>query len=377
LCFFRCHCFLPTSPRSLHSPHRLHFLTLKFRIVLFFRHSKPGKLKFCKRDDDDEAAIGEGGEDSRKENVVRAARLLGLTMTQLEGPASDDAWGFAGSTRFERIGCAVRATLREAGRDSIGLYSAAKNDVCDAAELLVSELRLLEGELPDLPFTSGDNNRVGRSPVTYLRSGALGAFPASAVVSATSNSSSEERNAGLTQLRALMREEIVREREASTAVFLAVGEDAGLGDRLLLTLALAQALLEDRRENEALSEARVTVKLHGDDPSYECPAAFLVLAQCLLRLGKRAEGLAALDGAVVGNWERSKQRGWSTWLRPLWLWGQSEASRLLVAHKAAENARLSAVDAYTRGSFHDAALLYGRCIDLLKVDDACLLSPGL
>jgi hypothetical protein len=258
--------------------------------VIFVCTAKPGTLKFCKRDDDDEAAIiGEGGEDSRKENVVKAARLLGLTMTQLEGPVSGDAaWGFAGSTRLERIGCAVRATLREAGRDSnsIGRYSVnAKNDVCDAAELLVSELRLLEGELPDPPSTSGNDNLAGRSPVTFLRSGALGALPASAVVSATSNSSSEERNAGLIQLRALIREEIVREREASTAVFLAVGEDAGMGDRLLLTLGLAQSLLEDRRENEALSEARVAVTLHGDDPSYECPAAFFVLAQCLLRLG--------------------------------------------------------------------------------------------
>lgn len=48
------------------------------------------------------------------------------------------------------------------------------------------------------------------------------------------------------------------------------------------------------------------------------------------------------------------------------LWGRAEASRLLLAHRAAEKCSTAAMDTYSRGSFADAAALYGRALALLQ-----------
>ena len=61
---------------------------------------------------------------------------------------------------------------------------------------------------------------------------------------------------GVNALKELVQEERIRDRSSDTSIMVAVGEDSKGGDELLLRLALVQALLEGRREAEALEEAR-------------------------------------------------------------------------------------------------------------------------
>jgi hypothetical protein len=63
-------------------------------------------------------------------------------------------------------------------------------------------------------------------------------------------------------------------------------------DELLLRLGLIQCLLEGRRENEALEEARACV---SEESTRNCPAALFLFARCQLRLGLHAEGLTSLE----------------------------------------------------------------------------------
>lgn len=61
---------------------------------------------------------------------------------------------------------------------------------------------------------------------------------------------------GVEALKELVQEERIRDRASDTSIMVAVGEDSKGGDELLLRLALVQALLDGRREAEALEEAR-------------------------------------------------------------------------------------------------------------------------
>jgi hypothetical protein len=80
-------------------------------------------------------------------------------------------------------------------------------------------------------------------------------------VSAFSRSSLSEREAGLKALQELLHDEILRSRQARDAIMLRPGEDSGGLDEWFLRVCVVQALLETRREAEALDEARVGSKM--------------------------------------------------------------------------------------------------------------------
>lgn len=218
---------------------------------------------------------------------------------------------------------------------------------------------------------------AAQTPEQLLRSGALGSRVAAAVVAAMTPVSADERQAGIEALHEVLIEETQRVLAASHSVIVSSGEDSGGVDELLLRLTLVMALLDGRREAEALEQAGICHKFYAHEMqkgygNQACPAVSLMLAKCQLRLGKRAEGLASLEEAEAASCDLSPTSTTTTtgnipvWLHGVWKWGHTEASRMLLAHRAAEKCRAAAVETYARGSFIDASLLYGRAIALLQ-----------
>ena len=110
---------------------------------------KPENLLYIEDDDDDDEededddAMDEGEDGpvgGRKGDLARAARLLGVPLATLglpspaaatattttdaragEGAGAGD-WGYVGATAVEKVGTAVRASLRDAGYDQVSQY---------------------------------------------------------------------------------------------------------------------------------------------------------------------------------------------------------------------------------------------------------------
>ena len=149
---------------------------------------KPESLAFCESqlDDDDD------------NELIRASRLLAVPLGQLRLCQNattynvTSTWGFAGYTPLHRLGCALRAALRDVGhRDA-----AAKKAVREASNLLITRIQ----ETPGWDNNSSDvdvSSEIGYSPEQMLRFGALGGRVAAATVSAMNPLNSEERQAGL------------------------------------------------------------------------------------------------------------------------------------------------------------------------------------
>lgn len=361
---------------------------------------RPENLLYSQNDEEDE--------DEESSKLSRAARLLGIDLAQLglaspegvEPPSAPiSGWGFAGLSPAQRLGCALRSAIRDIGPTS---GQAFHSQLRDAAEVLFTELgaRELQSFLKKreseaaaaaaaeaTPSTVVDDasssaataqqDELPRSAELMLRFGALGSRVAASIVSSFSPLNADEREAGLVALRAMVQEEASRAAHTETSVFVSPGEDSGGGDEVILRLALVQALLEGRHEADALAEARRAVQLDESKLSgcnWHRPAMLLLLGQCLLRQGMRAEGLETLERAEKVKASPSSPRsgdvgaaaGLLDWLRPLWEWGCDGVAQMLTAHRAAEKCRVAAVDAYSRGAFEDGALLFGRALDLLR-----------
>jgi hypothetical protein len=136
--------------------------------------------------------------------------------------------------------------------------------------------------------------------------------------------------------------------------------------QLLLRLAVIQALLENRREAEALEEAKRLVKFEADevlsDSCDSCAVVSHLLGCCLLRSGMRAHGLTALENAKIVDLPEQLH-----WLSPLQVWGAKEAEKLMHVHNTSEKCKAAAVELYARGSFEEAAVLYAKALKLLEV----------
>ena len=106
--------------------------------------------------------------------------------------------------------------------------------------------------------------------------------------------------------------------------------------------------------------------LNSHDANIHSPALSVLLGKCMLRLGMRAEGISELEYAENMLDESKGHSCQPRWLKPIHEWGKHEAVRLLTAHRAAERCANAAVETYARGSFIDAAALYGRAFSLLQ-----------
>ena len=341
---------------------------------------KSNNFAYCDDDDDDETAAADvtaamaSGE--VPEEVKRGLRLLGLKLSQLqlsstttsnssvdnENNANTGCWGFVGFTTGQKINTALRASLRDLRNDN-----EATTLVYQAADVLRRHFNSNNEE----KLINATDVHVSRSPVTLLRSGALGTGTAASVVSAYSTTSVEEQIAGIEALQEILQDavhcyqdpKLFQQQRTNKSL-----HDDGSGDILLLRLALVQALLDVRREQEALDEAIRTqafVCSLTNIPNKKCPACEFLLARCQLRRGQRNPGIMSLKEAV-GTSSSSSAADSLGWLESLWSWGQTEANRFLEVHVAVERCRGTAVEIYSRGSFQDAANLYGRALALLQ-----------
>ena len=106
----------------------------------------------------------------------------------------------------------------------------------------------------------------------------------------------------------------------------------------------------------------------------------------MLRLGQRAEGLGILERAEKETLDNATTPTattptattpttgtitscddlWPT-LKPVRVWATQEIARLLLAHRAAESSHTAAVDAYARGAFGDAVILFTRSLTILQL----------
>jgi tetratricopeptide (TPR) repeat protein len=205
-------------------------------------------------------------------------------------------------------------------------------------------------------------------------------------VSAFSRSSLSEREAGLKALQELLHDEILRPRQARDAIMLRPGEDSGGLDEWFLRMCVVQALLETRREAEALDEARVGSKMAlslaptdtAGDGSGDGSGVFgvnksacvrcsqLLLGVCLLRRGIRAEGISVIEKAASMDSTAGGATAGTSWLEGLRRWALTKAQHVASVNRSVESIRQAALDAYARGCFADAVNLYSKAIAILQ-----------
>lgn len=193
---------------------------------------RPDNLVF--RLDEDDVDDAESS-DASNASVRRAARLLGLTLTQIGLQDTTDelcgsvAWGFGGCTAGQRVGTALRCFLRfvgDVGGDAVPGR--------DAARLLIREIN--RRKAVDLE-RSGSSSDFTCSPVQFLSQGALGAEVAAVVSAAIDAFSASTRAAGLKALQQCVVSEKMRIRRGREAVFTMeedcdLGEDSSGGDEV-------------------------------------------------------------------------------------------------------------------------------------------------
>lgn len=319
------------------------------------------------------------------------ARALGLSPAELpelelgrpaedtaaEGTAGSGAsatfgFGLAGTTARERVSAALRAAQRDAWEDPSAVKAAstahtALVDALDKAAVAAPAASATKAAHvpPPSPIAvaeDGDGNASGGAggaaaddekaptmtahvpPDVAVQNGALGPRAAAAARAAASTTSLVTASRGVDGLRGCLRDELRRLRGA--------GEKEGT-DALRLRLVLTITMLNGHRNHDALSEATIAYDHHEASP-----AATFLRARCLLRTGKRGQGIDALEkaagAAAMPVLDRDAE------------WGVAEAKRMLLAIRASEARRLRALDAYERGRFEDAAAGYAAALSCVE-----------
>ena len=307
-------------------------------------------------EEDDEAAAEEEMEDAKmaeagaatpKKALARHARALGLTLVDLglapakdsaaeaatdaaaasvanDGAAPDDSLtGFAlsGDLPAQRLAAARRCALRDADGDEAESSAAELAHKALAGAIRLSAAAAAAAAAPVADVSDGDaaaaaspaaaspaaasatsagpSRRLLMSPDARVRHGALGPRVAAAARQAFGGKSVSEMQDGLAELKEALLDEL--DRGAREQFSLGRGLQDESSDALRLRLVLSLANLESGADTQALEEAREAALAHPD-----APAASLVYARCLLRVGKREEALvllrkAAAEGAATAS----------------------------------------------------------------------------
>lgn len=269
------------------------------------------------------------------------------------------------------------ASLRLSGCDGLGKGPEVAPQV-DAKEILVAALRSAQRDLPEAPDALLESqqafDRLARAisaqpkeptiqasqpfpPHAFVEHGLLGRRAAEAALSATNQQSMKIAESGLSALRQLLNDEHRRQaREVGLEWPLPSSSLSKLPsegpDALRLRLTLVRALLRCHQDSQAVLEAEACVRRHP-----QSAASLLYAGRCLLRVGRREQGLkylsAALDG-VTG---------------PDHTWGHQGASIRLQSFATVDKCKLAAEDAYAYGDFPCAALRYGDALTSCPADD--------
>ena len=423
-----------------------------------------GALAAAEEEDDEAAAAEEEMEDAKmaeagaatpKKALARHARALGLTLVDLglapakdsaaeaatdaaaasvanDGAAPDDSLtGFAlsGDLPAQRLAAARRCALRDADGDEAESSAAELAHKALAGAIRLSAAAAAAAAAPVADVSDGDaaaaaspaaaspaaasatsagpSRRLLMSPDARVRHGALGPRVAAAARQAFGGKSVSEMQDGLAELKEALLDEL--DRGAREQFSLGRGLQDESSDALRLRLVLSLANLESGADTQALEEAREAALAHPD-----APAASLVYARCLLRVGKREEALvllrkAAAEGAATASAGGGSSGGGGVGAKDEGgeeeedeeedeegddeeeeggvgqmgesakavaatdaAWARSIASPMLRATLAAERRQAAAMDHYERGRFDDATAAYRAalaCIEAAAMDD--------
>jgi tetratricopeptide (TPR) repeat protein len=200
------------------------------------------------------------------------------------------------------------------------------------------------------------------APHMVSEAGHLGERVQQAALLAASESSTEDAKKGATMLRQILRDEQRRVRWAADGAGAeeTAGEEllfkpAEGADALRLRLTLVRTLLRCRLDAEALTEATAATTEHADTS-----AAWLWHGRCMLRAGRREEGMKSIARASDLGPSAGADGAWAH---------QQAVSRLRSVRKA-DRCRMKADDAYSRGLFKDGAELYEEAIAISKANVA-------
>ena len=270
-------------------------------------------------------------------DINYSARVLGLT----------PSLGLDGRPTFAKE--VLSAALRSAQRD-----------LPEAPDALLESQQAfdrLSGAISSQPIATSSISSQPIPPHAFVEQGLLGRRAAEAATNAANQQSMKIAESGLSALRQLLNDEHRRQaREVGLEWPLPSSSLSKLPsegpDALRLRLTLVRALLRCHQDSQAVLEAEACVRRHP-----RSAASLLYAARCLLRLGRREQGLkylsAALDGATG----------------PDHTWGHQGASIRLQSFETVEKCKLAAEDAYAYGDFPCAALRYGDALTSCPQDD--------
>uniref|UniRef100_A0A0G4I5Q7 J domain-containing protein n=1 Tax=Chromera velia CCMP2878 TaxID=1169474 RepID=A0A0G4I5Q7_9ALVE len=276
----------------------------------------------------------------------------------------------------ELLECAMRAAMRDTSAENV----AASSDIKNAHSCLlaaVQETHSKEAKTPtaaaaaESVVSGSSDEAMGASvegggdavPIVTLSApheaverGALGGRAAEAAKTAGCSQNMQKIIDAVEELRKILIDEQRRMR--------AEGKRGGKGnespDALRLRLTIIRGLLRCRRDKDlALREAAAACEMHPDSA-----AAMFWHARCLLRVGRRTDGIKNLSKAAnlaSAPAEASHSPKPSDW-GPDGAWAVSEAASKLTALRLMERHERRAKDAYGRGLFPVAVEEYTEAI---------------
>eukprot|EP01062_Namystynia_karyoxenos_P007276 TRINITY_DN12559_c0_g1_i1.p2 TRINITY_DN12559_c0_g1~~TRINITY_DN12559_c0_g1_i1.p2 ORF type:complete len:936 (+),score=296.76 TRINITY_DN12559_c0_g1_i1:116-2809(+) len=253
----------------------------------------------------------------------------------------------------QRDACASISVHHAAGEAHEALLAAVRSQLASPRSVAVrARLPSDEAAVPHRAEQPPQEAAPALAPHTALEAGELGSRAAGAARQASSTTSVDDVERGVRLLSEVLADEqrrLSRVGSASGPGGGAEGEDA-----LRIRLTMVRALLRARRDDDALRMAEAAVKQHPG-----AAAAQLWHGRCLLRVGERAEGVAALTRAAgVGPAAGVDAR-----------WAHADATKRLRNARRSERCKLRGDDEYGCGRFAEAARLYGEAISKAESDD--------
>lgn len=303
----------------------------------------------------------------------RAAAVLGLSLDTLG--LDIESTRESSNLHFSDALDVLDAVLRCSDRDltfgsSEKAARAAIYQAIQAHRTLKQALNTVEGR--DAPLPASDTMRAKCAPHSLVEKGFLGKRAAAALQLSRDLSSFSSMAQGVSQLQKLLSEEqgrLVRHLQESGTVWGAAipvwrlqaaenkcaasiiqSDDSecdttggNTDDCLFLRLCILSSLALARKDDAATQLALETTKLYPTSA-----AAHLWHGRCLLRLGRRDDGGAALGKCV--SVASSDGAGGA--------WAQSEGAARLRSLRRAKRCEIKAKDMYERGRFDEASSLY-------------------
>lgn len=310
-------------------------------------------------------------ENSAADPEMRAAAVLGLTLDTL-GLNGD---GLHGSDAMELLDAVLRACDRDHTANSS--EKVARAAVYEAIQSHRTLKKALSERTTD-PLPPAQTLRSSSAPHTSVEKGFLGKRASAAMSFASDQSSFLAMDNGVSKLKSLLAEEQARlvrhmqdwqnswgsviptwklleaETKCAAAVIQSDNDcDDSTGgctdDCLFLRLCILSSLAPANKNEEACQFATETIKIYPTSA-----AAHLWQGRCLLRLGKRDEGAAALGKCCAVAAEASGGPGGA--------WAHSEGTARLRSLRKAKRCEIKAKDMYERGRFEEASSLYSDAI---------------